>query len=102
MSEHLSPHGLVFVALQVVFILGIVVVDRRIRVKRAAAGRASTWTLPAREVALVLAEYAFLRVQPALMGGDAWHYTLGIFDGVTLMGILLILIHHTAMTPEDT
>jgi hypothetical protein len=91
--EHLSPHGLLFVGLQVLVVVALaIVVARR---HRAHGGRPHGFV--ALLCLLFVAWYGLLRVQPFRMGGDPFAYTLGIFDGVSIMGIVLLLILHWAL-----
>lgn len=99
---HLS-HGWIFVALMLGLVLGNVWLDGRIRRRMHHQGRPVTLIVPAIETLVFLAIYAALRIQPARMGGDPFHFVLGVFDGITVMGAILpFLVHRLRHEPRQT
>jgi hypothetical protein len=95
--EHLSPHGLLFVALQLVVVVVLALLVVRHHARHAGAHAFRLHGLPLMLVALFALWYGVLRVQPARMGGDPFAYSLGIFDGVTLAGVVFLLLLHVVL-----
>lgn len=110
--EHLSPHGLAFVALQLVIVLAfhwaLFKWHGRLTPKRPAPRVAgappgpdrprSAHAIPMLAGLGFVAWYLVLRIQPARMGGDSFAYSLGVFDGVSVAGLLSLVLMHTLLT----
>lgn len=109
--EHLSPHGIAFVALQVLIVIalhwGLVRWHRGpghepTPIPHQEADRSgrkrSAHALPL-VVGLGFVVWTLvLRIQPARQGGDPFAYTLGIFDGVSGTGIATLVLVHVLLS----
>lgn len=110
--EHLSPHGLAFVALQLVIVLAfhwaLFKWHGRLTPKRPAPRPAGAPPAPERPRSAhaipmlaglgFVAWYLVLRMQPGRMGGDSFAYSLGVFDGVSVAGLSSLVLMHTLLT----
>ncbi len=105
--EHLSPHGLVFVALQALIVLALHWALHRwhddpagkARIEPGKTDESGSRRRFFHAVPLLfglgfIAWTVVLRVQPSRQGGDPFAYTLGIFDGVSLAGITTLVLAH--------
>lgn len=98
-AADVSPHGLVISLLQFGVVLLTWYLDGRWRAHVARLGETPTWRIPIVLGLALLVEYAALRVQPHFMGGRSFVYSLGVFDGVTLVGLAgLVLLHRRNQT----
>lgn len=114
--EHISPHGFVFVALQLAIVLalhwGLFKWHSRATPKRpvervAGAPPAADRVRSAHAIPMLaglgfVAWYLVLRIQPARMGGDSFAYSLGVFDGVSITGLSSLVLLHTLFSWRDS
>jgi hypothetical protein len=89
--EHLSAHGFLFVVAQLIVVAALAaVLVRHHRRLPAAASAVRRHAVPVAIMVAFALWSVFLRLQPERRGADPFSYTLGVFDGVSLAGILLL------------